>query len=344
MTLSVSVAMATYNGAKYLTEQLDSIAAQSALPAELVISDDGSTDETLSIASQFAERSPFPVHVHRNQRTLRYARNFREAARRCRGDLIAFSDQDDWWSPDRLEKCVARFDDPETLLLYHNAWLVDGERRRTGKLYDRETEQRALDLKPLGPWNHSYGLVQIFRSDLRQFDDLWDDSLSHITEPQDILTHDQWYFFLAEALGRVEFLDEPLLEYRQHGSNQVSAEEMRPAVTTRLLARLEHYGDQDLRAAKAAESRSRIMRKIAGRVTAKRERLLEIAGRYDILAERNHRRFRTYSDRGPARRLGNLVSSWSKGDYSDWPWGFDKRSIVRDLWSGVLLSRREPAS
>jgi hypothetical protein len=86
------------------------------------------------------------------------------------------------------------------------------------------------------------------------------------------------------------------------------------------------------------------MRKIAERVPAKRERLLEIANRYDVLAGRNHRRFRTYSDRGAGRRLGNLVSSWSKGDYSDWPWGFDRRSIVRDLWSGVLLSRREPGS
>ncbi len=336
--------MATYNGAKYIAEQLDSIAAQTVRPLELVISDDGSTDETLKLAADFADRSPFPVHIHRNERNLRYARNFREAARRCKGELIAFSDQDDWWSPDRLEKCIARFADPELQLLYHNAWLVDDERRKARRLYDRETEDRALKLQPLGPWNHSYGLVQIFRSGLREFDDLWDESLSHITEPQDILTHDQWYFFLAEALGRVEFLDEALVEYRQHGSNQVSASQMRPAVATRLLSRLEHYGDQDLRLAKAAQSRARIMRKIAERVPPKRERLLAIAECYEILAERNERRFRTYSDRGPARRLRNLLHSWMRGDYSNWPWGFDRRSVVRDLWSGVLLARtKSPA-
>lgn len=341
MSLSVSVAMATYNGAQYLSEQLHSIAAQTLLPLELVISDDGSTDNSLKIAADFADRSPFPVHIHRNERNLHYARNFREASRRCRGDLIAFSDQDDWWSPDRLERCIAPFDDPELLLLYHNAWLVDDERRKARTLYDGDAEHSALDLEPLGPWNHSYGLVQIFRADLRQFDDLWDESLNHITDPQDILTHDQWYFFLAEALGRVEFLDEPLLEYRQHGSNQVSATQMRPAVTNRLFTRLEHYGDQDLRFAKAAEARSRIMRKIADRLPERRERLLAIAACYDVLAERNHRRFHTYSGRGPARRLGNLLSSWRKGDYSDWPWGFDKRSVVRDLWSGVLFARME---
>jgi glycosyltransferase involved in cell wall biosynthesis len=333
--------MATHNGAKYLAEQLDSIADQTILPLELVISDDASTDETLAIASEFAERSPFPVHLHRNECALRYARNFREAARRCRGDLIAFSDQDDWWRQDRLEKCLARFEDPEVLLVYHNAWLVDDERRRTGTLYDRETEQRALGLQPLGPWNHSYGLVQIFRAELREFDDLWDESLNHITDPQDILTHDQWYFFLAEALGRVEFLDEPLLEYRQHASNQVGAKQMRPAVTTRLLARLEHYGDQDLRLAKAAEARSRVLRKIADRVPAKRDRLISIAECYDVLAERNYRRFRTYSGRGVSRRFRSLVSSLTKGDYANWPWGFDKRSVLRDLWSGVLLARKE---
>lgn len=343
-THSVSVAMATYNGAKFIRDQLESIAHQTLPTAELVISDDGSTDETVRIAEEFAGDAPFPVHIHRNARKLGYGRNFRHAASHCRGDLIAFSDQDDWWCPDRLERCVFSFDDPDVLMVYHNAWLVDDGRRRFGLLYDAAAERRALDLEPLGPWNHSYGLVQIFRSRLREFDDLWNESLNHIVDPQDILTHDEWYFFIAEALGRVEFLDEPLLEYRQHESNQVSAKQMRAAVQKRLLQRLEHYGDQDLRMAKAAEARARIMRKIAQRVPDRSERLLSVARCYEVLAARNHRRFRTYSEKGAARRLRNLASSWRAGDYSEWPWGFDRRSVIRDLWSGVLLGRREPGS
>ena len=65
-SLSVSVAMATYNGAAYLARQLDDLAAQSILPAELVICDDGSTDNTLAILERFAITAPFAVRAHRN--------------------------------------------------------------------------------------------------------------------------------------------------------------------------------------------------------------------------------------------------------------------------------------
>lgn len=342
--LSVSVAMATYNGARFIREQLDSIAAQTFPPLEVVICDDGSTDETLQIAAQFAEGAPFPVHIHRNPRNLRFARNFRKAASLCRGDLIAFCDQDDSWDPKRLETCVPAFADRELLLLYHNAWLIDSDGHRFGTLYDGDAEQRALELKPIGPWNHSYGLVQIFRSSLRDFDDLWDRSLNQTqaSGPMDILSHDQWFFLLAEALGRATFLDERLLEYRQHGSNVISAKQMRPSFEARLLARLEHYGDQDLRNSQAAEARSAILRALAKRVPDRAKRLLEIADCYTGLAAKNRRRYAVYSSPSAPRRMAKLLSSWRGGDYSGWPWGFDRRSVIRDLWSGVLLAKTSP--
>ena len=339
---SISVAMATYNGARFLREQLESIAAQTLKPFEVVICDDRSTDETVRIADEFARGSPFPVHVKVNDRNLGYFRNFRAAASRCRGDLIAFADQDDWWVPERLEKCVAHFQDPNLLLLYHNAWLVDYDRRRIGTVYNGVTEERALNLRPIGPWNHSYGLVQIFRSSLRQFDDLWDMSLNHMVDPLDIMCHDQWYFFLAEALGRVEFLDEPLLEYRQHGANAVSAKQIRPAVETRLLARLQHFGGQDLRMATAASARAAILDEIGKRSPSVAPRLHDIADHYRLLSERNARRYQTYAGRNVLHRFSNLARSWRSGDYADWPWGFDPRSVIRDLWSGVFLARVEP--
>lgn len=339
---SVSVAMATFNGARFLPEQLESIVSQSVAPIELIICDDGSSDDTQSIAEEFAARSGFPVQVHVNRSRLGYARNFRKAASLCSGELIAFCDQDDWWLPQRLEACTAHFEDPEVQLLYHNAWLVDETRGRLGLLYDAERERAALRLKPVGPWNHSYGLVQIFRSGLRRFDDLWDQSLNHIPDPMDIMSHDQWYFFVAEAWGRVEFMDQALLEYRQHGANSVSAQQMRPAVENRLLRRLEHYGSQDLRLAKAAEARCSILRQIAARLPEQGVRLACIADHYQMLAERNYRRSRTYCARGSGARLRALIASWREGDYSDWPWGFNRWSVIRDLWSGVALARVEP--
>ena len=127
---AVSVALATCNGERFLREQLDSIAHQSRLPAELVVSDDHSSDTTVGILHAFAHRAPFPVHIAVNSSRIGYARNFRSAAARCTGDLIAFSDQDDWWSRDKLDRLAAQFEDPRVMLAYHNARVVEPEPAR----------------------------------------------------------------------------------------------------------------------------------------------------------------------------------------------------------------------
>jgi glycosyltransferase involved in cell wall biosynthesis len=88
----VSVAMATYNGDKYISEQLESIASQSVLPAEVVITDDCSSDSTIEIIQQFASTAPFPVKLVRNAERLGYAGNFFKACRSSSQPLIAFCD------------------------------------------------------------------------------------------------------------------------------------------------------------------------------------------------------------------------------------------------------------
>ena len=86
----VSIALGTYNGAKFLPEQLESISAQAALPEELVVSDDCSTDETVAIIREFARRAPFPVKLNVNQKNLGSTGNFAEAIALCTGDAIFF--------------------------------------------------------------------------------------------------------------------------------------------------------------------------------------------------------------------------------------------------------------
>ena len=93
--LKLSVAMATYNGERFLEQQLLSIARQIRLPDEMVVSDDGSNDGTIDILERFATNAPFPVRIYRNLNPLGYGDNFLKAASLCDGDLIAFSDQDD---------------------------------------------------------------------------------------------------------------------------------------------------------------------------------------------------------------------------------------------------------
>src|SRR5215470_8302349 len=100
---AISVAMCTYNGARFLAEQLGSLAAQSRLPDELVVCDDGSTDESAEIVKDFARHAPFPVRLEVNEENLGATKNFEKAIGLCRGEVIALSDQDDVWYPKKLE-------------------------------------------------------------------------------------------------------------------------------------------------------------------------------------------------------------------------------------------------
>ncbi|HEV2835287.1 MAG TPA: glycosyltransferase, partial [Pyrinomonadaceae bacterium] len=100
--MNLSIALGTYNGAVYLKEQLESIAAQTRTPDELVISDDQSTDDTLRLIEEFAATAGFPVPLSVNESNLGTAKNFEKAISLCRGDVILLSDQDDVWHSDKL--------------------------------------------------------------------------------------------------------------------------------------------------------------------------------------------------------------------------------------------------
>jgi len=99
----ISIAMATYNGESFLAEQLDNLAKQTLKPLELVVCDDGSTDDTVAILEGFAALAPFPVSIHRNGTRLGHTENFLKAANLCSGKWIGFCDQDDVWLPNKLE-------------------------------------------------------------------------------------------------------------------------------------------------------------------------------------------------------------------------------------------------
>lgn len=120
MAPSLSIAVATYNGAKYLAAQLASLADQTVLPAEVVVCDDLSRDDTVRMLEAFAETAPFPVRVFRNDTQLGYARNFARAAKLCSGELICFCDQDDVWAHNKVETLQTHFTATDDLLCSHD--------------------------------------------------------------------------------------------------------------------------------------------------------------------------------------------------------------------------------
>lgn len=107
--------MATYNGAQYLREQIDSILNQTYPVHELIIQDDKSTDNTVAIANEYANRNSV-VKVFVNERNMGLNQNFKSAVMRATGDFIALSDQDDIWFKDKLERQVAAIGNCDLLL------------------------------------------------------------------------------------------------------------------------------------------------------------------------------------------------------------------------------------
>mgnify|MGYP000167304291 FL=1 len=330
----ISIAMATYNGARFLDEQLRSLVGQRLRPFELVVADDGSTDDTLAQIRAFAAHAPFPVVIIEGQGRLGYRLNFRRAAQHCSGDIIAFCDQDDIWREDKLEVMAKCFDDPKVLLAYHNAIVFDDDTTRP--LHRAAEEHRSLAERPLPMFKGVNGLIQLFRADLRKYDHLWDQSVDHFWG-WEILAHDQWYFFVALLLGKVEFVDQPLLGYRQHGSNTYGVRSSETWLH-RLSQRFAHFAEQDTSQATAADSRAAIVEAIAE--LDNRHDLHEVAGVYRTFADRLRRRAATYSAPGVLQRAGCAARSLRAGDYRGGRWGFEKASIIRDLWSGVIRHKK----
>ena len=210
--------MATYNGGRHLRAQLESIAAQSLLPAELQIGDDGSTDDSAEIVADFARTAPFPVAFHHNAERLGYGGNFLAAASRCSSEWVAFSDQDDVWLPDKLEACAEALrlaSDPDILMIAHSAVIVDDDLAPTGGRIPANIrdEIRGRLGHPLS-WSH-YGFAQVFRRDLVSQIPL-SPRVPTVFTDIDPYPHDVWISALANVLGSTLHLAKDLCLYRRH--------------------------------------------------------------------------------------------------------------------------------
>ena len=132
--LSLSIALATYNGERYISEQLRSITCQTRLPDELVISDDASSDATQAIIKSFAQNAPFPIRIVENSERVGSTGNFESAIRLCSGDIIFLCDQDDVWYSNKIALVEERFvNNPDVGAVFTDADVVDENLRMSGR-------------------------------------------------------------------------------------------------------------------------------------------------------------------------------------------------------------------
>lgn len=225
------MALATYNGERYLEAQLSSLERQTLPPSELVVCDDRSEDATVSLVEEFARRARFPVHLHVNETRLGFADNFLEAASRCSGSAIAFCDQDDVWHEDKLRRCAEAFA-PGVVLVAHRCAVVDEDLRPLGREFPPIRRRWTAEPLESHVWFHMPGMAMVFAAKLLSVADWRERPRSHFL-PNALVYHDEWIHVLAQVCGRIAFLPETLCLYRQHGVNVTGA----PGARVRELSR-----------------------------------------------------------------------------------------------------------
>ncbi|HRN29445.1 MAG TPA: glycosyltransferase family 2 protein [Terrimesophilobacter sp.] len=323
-SLAVSVALCTRNGMPFIVEQLSSILHQSVPPRQLVVSDDASTDGTVTtvreqLARFRAERPDVALEVRiiENDPPLGVTANFEQAILACTGDIIVLSDQDDVWNEHRLARITEEFTEhPDLLLLHSDARLVDaagaplGESLSQGIGFSASEQGAVRDgraFEVLLRRNVVTGATTAFRrslvADAAPFPASW--------------VHDEWLAMVAAVTGRVDFLPEQLVDYRQHGSNEIGAgtpstadlwgrlREPRGERNARLLARSEALAERFTEPRVSAEVTSAVQQK------------------------RVHERVRSGLPRMRVLRLWPVLREWMSGRYSRY--GRARYDVVRDL-------------
>ena len=324
-THRVSVALCTYDGARWLGPFLDGLLAQTLVPYELVVSDDGSGDATLDLLAAFAGRAPFPVRVEQTPRRLGSTMNFGVAFGRCTGDLVASADQDDVWRPEKLAHLAAAMDERDLALAFSDGTVIDD----AGTTVDTTLwagvgfgpdEQRRFDRDPLGVLVRRSvvtGAAMVLRAEhldrLLPFPPALDG-------PASPMLQDRWAALVLASIARVGRVAEPLIEFRRHESQQTG---LREPLTAGEVA-------HQLRRSSASSAQAFTTR--ADQLDAVRARVRGAAhpGVEDRLAAAvAHLRARASLSPGRARRVVSVGRELLVGRYGRYSGGV--RSAVADL-------------
>lgn len=221
--MKISVAMCTYNGERFLKEQIDSILAQTVSVQEIVVCDDGSNDKTLEILQEYFNQFPTIFRIYQNEKTLKSVKNFEKAISLCTGDITFLCDQDDYWYPEKVKKIVDKFEqNPEILGCCSNGFVMNDESEIMVNHFTKwDVCQKFLQSQSTvnhfnfatQKGNFSTGATMAVRTKFAQ-------AAFPIPIVKDF-HHDEWLTLLATVNEKMLFIPEKLINYRIHKTQQV---------------------------------------------------------------------------------------------------------------------------
>lgn len=320
MPPTVSVVLCTFDGARYVERQVESILTQSRPIDELVVSDDGSSDDTVErVRAVHARLAPeLPLVLLQNERPLGVVGNFEQAMRAAHGGLIALADQDDVWHPHRIRSAVDAFAaDPGLMVVHSDAALVDAaEAPLGGSLLD--ALEVADDDRAALRSGDAFGVL--LRRNLATGTTMTLDARLlpvAIPFPPDWV-HDEWLAAVGAAIGRLRLIETPLVDYRQHGGNQIGAS--RPGLRQKLRRVFESRAERNGRLLRRAEQLA--------------ERLVTTTAPADAVeraeAKLGFERMRSALPGARLRRIGPVLAAKRSGEYRRFSSRGDA-DVVRDL-------------
>ena len=220
---NVSIVMTTYNGEKYLGEQIDSILSSTYKDFELYIVDDGSQDSTKEILDNYKEKYPDKLHVSYNETNLGVTLNFLNALSKTTAEYIMLCDQDDVWNMDKIARTLKRVKQMEIqfgkelpIAVFTDAYVVDDKLNIIHESFFRSSRlnPRLIDLPHLLMENKLIGCTVMINQAVRRI-------LQSNPLPKRAKFHDGWLGLIAASTGKIGFIKDPTLFYRQHSSNVV---------------------------------------------------------------------------------------------------------------------------
>ncbi len=207
----VSVAMCTYNGERFLAKQIESILNQTYKLHEIIILDDCSVDNTLSIIEDYAKSNRI-IKFYENQHNIGFTKNFEKALILASGDLIALSDQDDIWKHDKIEKLIESMP-ANSLLIYSDSIRFTGDIPKNPVSNPKYRRFEGSDVRKLSFFNTVSGHAMLIKKELLNLS---------FPIPTDVI-YDWWLAAVAACNGGVSYIKDILVYQRVHGSNATSS-------------------------------------------------------------------------------------------------------------------------
>lgn len=206
----ISIAMTTYNGEKYIREQLDSILNQTYKNFELIICDDFSTDSTVKIIKSYIDPR---IKLFINEKNIGFKKNFEKAIKLCTGEYIALSDQDDIWENNKLELCINNIGEHD--LICTNSEIINSE-----NISQHYTMKDVLKIKKIPNDQFKIFSHLVFTNFVQGSTILAkrDFILSTLPIPENFSYHDYWFGVMASMNNGIKYLDICTLNYRKHES------------------------------------------------------------------------------------------------------------------------------